>query len=34
MTNDNQNIVSYSLVVLIYGDYEYGSKRIKEAEQK
>ena len=27
-----KDIVSYSLVVLIYGDYEYGSKRIKEAE--
>ena len=24
-----KDIVSYSLVVLIYGDYEYGSKRIK-----
>ena len=29
-----KDIVSYSLLVLIYGDYEYGSKRIKEAEQK
>ena len=26
-----KDIVSYSLVVMIYGDYEYGSKRIKEA---
>lgn len=29
-----KDIVSYSLVVLIYGDCEYGSKRIKEAEQE
>ena len=29
-----KDIVSYSLVVLIYGGCEYGSKRIKEAEQK
>ena len=27
-----KDIVSYSLVVLIYGDYEYGSKRINVTE--
>ena len=25
-----KDIVSYSLVVLIYGDYEYGSKKLKK----
>ena len=29
-----KDIVSYSLVVVIYGDGEYGCKRIKETEQK